>query len=102
MGKMRGERGGAYRGNPELRFLANTYVKRGYEAVDAVRRAIEDLFPRNHGERLEYPGVGVWSMGEERLAHRIPDNLRALRTTPGVWAGAVPYREEDEEEEVFV
>lgn len=87
LAKARSQRRGSYRNNPDLRRLANRYVSRGFDPVDAVRRAIEDLFPTKPGDKLEYPGVGAWKMGEERLSHRISDNLRSLRAEPGVWAG---------------
>lgn len=94
--RSRRSRKGAYRRNPDLRRLANFYSDRGYEAVDAVRRAIEDLFPTSPGDRLEFPGLGVWSMGPERLSHRISDNLRCLRSQPGAWSGDAPNSPEAE------
>lgn len=97
LAKLRAQRKGPYRSNPDLSRLTDLYVSRGYEAIDAVRRAIEDLFPTKPGDKLEFPGVGVWKMGEERLTHRISDNLRSLRSEPGTWAGEAPPSPEDEE-----
>lgn len=102
LGAHRAQRRGSYRNNPEIRRLANLYVSRGYEAVDAVRRAIEDLFPTRPGERLDFPGIGAWVMGEERLSHRVSDNLRSLRADPGIWAGESSYSPEKDEEEAVL
>ena len=97
IGKARAERKGSYRGNPDLRSLAKIYSARGHDPVDAVRRAVEDLFPTRPGDQLEFPGLGVWKMGKERLSHRISDNLRSLRAEPGVWSGDRPHSLEGEE-----
>ena len=58
--------------------------------------ALEDLFPTLPGESLVYPGVGNWTMGEERLSHKISDNLRSRRAMPGQMAGKIPNSDEDE------
>lgn len=98
----REERGSPMRSNPKLRSLASDYHKQGYDPVDSVRRAVEDLFPVLPGQTLEFPGVGVWKMGEERLSHKISGNLRSLRAVPGRMSGKdVPYSEEDEEESLL-
>ena len=58
--------------------------------------AMEDMFPTLPGESLVYPGVGNWTMGEERLSHKISDNLRSRRAVPGQMAGKIPNSDEDE------
>ncbi len=90
------------RSNPKLRSLASHYHDQGHDPVDSVRLALEDLFPVSPGQRLEYPGVGVWKMGEDRLSHKISDNLRSLRAVPGKMSGKdVPDSEEDDEESLL-
>jgi len=100
--RVRKERRSPMRSNPKLSSLASDYHKQGYDPVDSVRRAVEDLFPVLPGQTLVFPGVGVWKMGEERLSHKISDNLRSLRAVPGRMSGKdVPYSEEDEEESLL-
>lgn len=89
------------RSNPRLRAIARSYSDRGYDPVDAVRRAVEDLFPVLPGQTLVFPGLGAWAMGEDRLSHKISNNLRSLRAIPGKMSGEEPYSEDDEEEPVL-
>lgn len=84
------------RSNPQLRARAQEYNDQGFDTVDSVRRALEDMFPTSPGESLTYPGVGTWKMGEERLSFTISDNLRSRRAVPGRMAGAIPNSDEDE------
>lgn len=83
------------RSNPQLRALAQNYNDQGFDPVDSVRRALEDLFPTLPGESLTYPGVGTWKMGEERLSFTISDNLRSRRAVPGQMAGKISNSDED-------
>ena len=85
------------RSNPQLRALAQMYHNRGYDPVDSVRLAVEILFPTSPGESLQFPGVGTWTMGKERLSHTISGNLRSRRAVPGQMVGKISNSDEEGE-----